>query len=1122
MAARRDNVKDLFSAAPVKLSQEKEEAQRRRLEYAAELQAQIQAKAQSKRSEKEASLRQSLQLLEQRQGPVGASWDRVPAAAAGSTTHNITSSWGSSPNKPTGDSTLDLRYGDLDEGHHPPAHLWGHEQQVPSQEVYGIPEPLVPRGWQNSQEPMMPNCSAGSWSPAWGAAVSPPTKYGGSSISRSSLQGSLPVVPGTSYNPLGWSAGGMPRPHAASSAGGSQPPPGGARLSPAYQGNVMPLSHWPDGYPEDYSEVLPGMGNGEQQGFPPGSLAQPPNRAWDRYGTAAGALPPVAASSRPPQGIAILPGGSPLRAGAAAYAPFGTDLQQGDGWARRPVLQDGARNPGYEPANPVSGQVWLPSPTRLPEEKWGVASPGKLSAFGSADEEKRRKGEAQKAAYKAELEAQMQAKQDRQKKEKAERLQEDLRKEQEIGSLGGMGLPGKGGGYGGGSGPLRDDQGNIVTDLNKVRKYQQQQQVAKSLSASQATLQQLVQELQIADGNSPGGAASFAGVAHQRGSVRDQPAYTSAGAGLRDGRSRQHSMEAHGSDLHAWQLQHGRSENVPSLPARDGPAWPDQQELLLGSTSAAADVGSSQRPPSQPYQSTSPAGSGDQVLTRQRASAAETRGTGAVGGPEEARGGNNVGATGGAVVASMAAAKRGSNAAAGGSMTMNLRSDHPYMTATDVKRKQKQQESWKAALQQQMEEKRLMKEAELRREKELDAAEEHRLAKEQERLREAFERERGPQQKGGKKEQATNVGASTIESDGIMIKFKPPPASRRQPQQDAAAVAHSESSPGTGMNFKPPPARAVQGLGSGPWGSHASTNAGSNPSEETNRGFAPDRHLPGGSQGGHQYDLAAREDSIRAALAVQRREMQELRERAAAAEFNSSAARRQLETLTDMVRWQGAGASVGQGAYLMPYTQQQLPPYMIAPGAVRVLSREELVEPSLTGASSLIYLPQTALRPSNNKVGVAGNSQGGSQSKLGAPRPGSGRPPLPPPPRQQQTQQPQQQQPFPAGSPRPLTRSRTAGAAGSPRSILPLPPLTRRATVGHGPAAGSSGSASGSPFAAEQPSNTKAAGAQLPADVPEDNDAPRLVAGADTQGPDSNLEELDQFILDYESAGPGL
>ncbi len=61
--------------------------------------------------------------------------------------------------------------------------------------------------------------------------------------------------------------------------------------------------------------------------------------------------------------------------------------------------------------------------------------------------------------------------------------------------------------------------------------------------------------------------------------------------------------------------------------------------------------------------------------------------------------------------------------------------------------------------------------------------------------------------------------------------------------------------------------------------------------------------------------------------------MQELRERAAAAEFNSSAARRQLETLTDMVRWQGAGASVGQ-AYPVPYTQQQqLPPYMIAPGA---------------------------------------------------------------------------------------------------------------------------------------------------------------------------------------------
>ena len=63
--------------------------------------------------------------------------------------------------------------------------------------------------------------------------------------------------------------------------------------------------------------------------------------------------------------------------------------------------------------------------------------------------------------------------------------------------------------------------------------------------------------------------------------------------------------------------------------------------------------------------------------------------------------------------------------------------------------------------------------------------------------------------------------------------------------------------------------------------------------------------------------------------------MQELRERAAAAEFNSSAARRQLETLTDMVRWQGAGAGAGvaPGAYPMSFGQQQLPSPMLAPGA---------------------------------------------------------------------------------------------------------------------------------------------------------------------------------------------
>lgn len=53
--------------------------------------------------------------------------------------------------------------------------------------------------------------------------------------------------------------------------------------------------------------------------------------------------------------------------------------------------------------------------------------------------------------------------------------------------------------------------------------------------------------------------------------------------------------------------------------------------------------------------------------------------------------------------------------------------------------------------------------------------------------------------------------------------------------------------------------------------------------------------------------------------------MQELRERAAAAEFNSSAARRQLEALTDMMRWQGSASSVpGAGAvYQLPLPPAQ-------------------------------------------------------------------------------------------------------------------------------------------------------------------------------------------------------
>lgn len=52
--------------------------------------------------------------------------------------------------------------------------------------------------------------------------------------------------------------------------------------------------------------------------------------------------------------------------------------------------------------------------------------------------------------------------------ERAERLREDVRKEREMAAAGGLGLSLGRGGYGGGSGPLRDDRGNVVADLNQV------------------------------------------------------------------------------------------------------------------------------------------------------------------------------------------------------------------------------------------------------------------------------------------------------------------------------------------------------------------------------------------------------------------------------------------------------------------------------------------------------------------------------------------------------------------------------------------------------------------------------------------------------------------------------
>jgi hypothetical protein len=129
--------------------------------------------------------------------------------------------------------------------------------------------------------------------------------------------------------------------------------------------------------------------------------------------------------------------------------------------------------------------------------------------------------------------------------------------------------------------------------------------------------------------------------------------------------------------------------------------------------------------------------------------------------------------------------------------------------------------------------------------------------------------------------------------------------------------------------------------------------------------------------------------------------------------------------------------STGAGVAAWPGTAPAWEPTLPAQPA---LSREDLVEPSLAGTSSLIFPPQAPQASSARAPSAGGRSSGPS------PRSPRARPALPP-----VLLLPQPQQGMSAGAgavPRPLRRSRTSLSNSSPHGTGGALPLARRATVG--------------------------------------------------------------------------
>eukprot|EP00887_Chlorella_sp_A99_P007567 scaffold28.g7567.t1 len=389
-------------------------------------------------------------------------------------------------------------------------------------------------------------------------------------------------------------------------------------------------------------------------------------------------------------------------------------------------------------------------------DAWAGQTGAGMASFGGRAGDR----DADKAAYRAELEAQMRDKEARKRQASWERQQqlEEQRKRQEADGGGGGGLRLGSGGYGGGSGPLRDEQGNVVADLNRVRRFQQEASLRRSLSPDPPQWQRA-----------------------RQGS--EAPPFQAAPALARQG-----SMAQQPQQQQLWEVadRRGSAEaarwagTAPPLPVL--PGWQDAPTLLQ-----------QEKPPGW-----MPVATGGLEQQSQP--------------PHPAVWGPRAGGAGGAAPAPLGGSGRGSGSgpqsvleAGQEAVVVRMRSDRPLQTVGEAEQRARQQEQLKAALQEQVEEKRRAREAEAARRRAEEASEEARLAREQERLREQFEAEQAKQRaKAADKDK--RGGAQTVEGDGLTIKFKPPPAA----PGNSKAGSGSSAAPGSKAQQKREEARQAQ------------------------------------------------------------------------------------------------------------------------------------------------------------------------------------------------------------------------------------------------------------------------------------------------------------------------
>ncbi|KAL4448395.1 hypothetical protein ABPG75_005614 [Micractinium tetrahymenae] len=734
LAARRDNVRELFGGAPPSPTvRGASPAKLQQQEYAAQLREQIAAREAARQQERAHSLRQSAALLELRQAAPSAV---LPGAGAGASSGREPS-LAPQPHPPQQGLGFGLAG--------PPPPLPPQQQQQPGWD--SLPSSQQHRQQQQQQMwgPMQPADTSmapagpmpGPVAPAWDPADSRAWQHG--HVADGGWAQPHPAVV-MSVQPLH-------APHAA--LGGSLQPPFGVD-------HHLPEATWPPSGPWNPAAVHALFGTDvlPAQGSPP----RP--RSLQRMSSgSAGAFTAGPGHAAP---------------------PWAFPADGGDGPA--PAVQAGLMAPG---------PGWLAALS-------GAGPDGQADAREAA--------ERKRAAYKAELERQMVDKAERKRQEQAAEQAAEVRKAAEAEQLRRRAASGV---YGGGSGPLRGADGRPITDLNQVRRWQMAAAQAKpeappSLPPAQQTAipahwgpaQAAApaaegggwQEARPAGGmlpplsRQPSGLGNWqdAGGSASLMATQQLQRLPSGPGGWLDPPLVQHHVAPGPAEFREYPQPvtlHGQEQPVAQLPTHlPPPGWPgdpavSQPEHPFGTNSGAP-------PPALPSPSRQPSG---------------TLALPSMGGGAEAP-------------------------------RMRLRSDRPYQTASEAERRARAQAEFQAALRAQMEEKTRLKAEEQRRQREEEAAEEARLERERERMRQQFDADQARHKAKQAAKEAS--GAETLESGGITIKFKPPPAGRRGAQQaqqqpaeapaprpraaaarDEGMVGHDDVVPGIEIRVKGPPRR---------------------------------------------------------------------------------------------------------------------------------------------------------------------------------------------------------------------------------------------------------------------------------------------------------------------------